>query len=161
MNLYEISQRYQNLIELLEDETIPQEEINKALEVVASDVADKCENGIAYMAMLKNTIKTAKEEKARIDSYIKMLESRTERLEEAYVNFFKMLDKKAIVTAKGEMKIRLSPPALVIDDATKIPAEFEKTEIKISYDKMAIKKALKEGRQIEGCHIEQAEKLKY
>jgi hypothetical protein len=159
--MYEIGTRYNNLLELLEDESIPQETVNAALQQVSADVANKCESGIAYMQMLESTIAGAKAEKKRLDAYIKRLEARQERIQQAYINFLHMLDKKAVMTKAGEMKVKKSPAALVIDDATKIPGEYERTTITTTYDKMAIKQAMKEGREIEGCHLEQRERLSY
>ena len=51
-NMFSLSERYTALEELLDDETIPQEEVNHALMEVMDDVKSKGENGINYLRLI-------------------------------------------------------------------------------------------------------------
>jgi hypothetical protein len=146
---------------MLEDETAPQDEIGKALIALQSDIVTKAENGMAYMAKLEEVIAGAKAEKKRIDAFIKAMESRKKRIEGAYIYALKTLGTDAILTNKGEMKVRKNPPSVVIDDVAKIPTEFQKQKIDVTIDKVALKKAIQNGEKVDGAHIEQNEKLVY
>ena len=66
MKLYEISERYRNLVELLEDESIDEEAVVAALEEVEGEFADKALN---IARILKN-----------IDAQIMVLASEMDRL---------------------------------------------------------------------------------
>lgn len=160
-SLYSMTHEFQILTEMLEDETAPQDEIGEALIALQSDIATKAENGMAYMAKLEEVIAGAKAEKKRIDAFIKAMESRKKRIEGAYIYALKTLGTDAILTNKGEMKVRKNPPSVVIDDVAKIPTEFQKQKIDVTIDKVALKKAIQSGETIEGAHIEQGEKLVY
>ena len=160
-SLYKMTSEFQILTEMLEDETAPQDEIGKALIALQSDIVTKAENGMAYMAKLEEVIAGAKAEKKRIDAFIKAMESRKKRIEGAYVYALKTLGTDAILTNKGEMKVRKNPPSVVIDDVAKIPTEFQKQKIDVTIDKVALKKAIQNGEKVDGAHIEQNEKLVY
>jgi hypothetical protein len=156
-----MTHEFQILTEMLEDETAPQDEIGKALIALQSDIVTKAENGMAYMAKLEEVIAGAKAEKKRIDAFIKAMESRKKRIEGAYIYALKTLGTDAILTNKGEMKVRKNPPSVVIDDVAKIPTEFQNQKIDVTIDKVALKKAIQNGEKVDGAHIEQSEKLVY
>jgi hypothetical protein len=156
-----MTHEFQILTEMLEDETAPQDEIGKALIALQSDIVTKAENGMAYMAKLEEVIAGAKAEKKRIDAFIKAMESRKKRIEGAYIYALKTLGTDAILTNKGEMKVRKNPPSVVVDDVAKIPTEFQKQKIDVTTDKVALKKAIQNGEKVDGAHIEQNEKLVY
>ena len=160
-SMYSMTHEFQILTEMLEDETAPQDEIGKALIALQSDIVTKAENGMAYMAKLEEVIAGAKAEKKRIDAFIKAMESRKKRIEGAYIYALKTLGTDAILTNKGEMKVRKNPPSVVIDDVAKIPTEFQKEKIDVTIDKVALKKAIQNGEKVDGAHIEQNEKLVY
>lgn len=160
-SMYSMTHEFQILTEMLEDETAPQDEIGKALIALQSDIVTKAENGMAYMAKLEEVIAGAKAEKKRIDAFIKAMESRKKRIEGAYIYALKTLGTDAILTNKGEMKVRKNPPSVVIDDVAKIPTEFQKQKIDVTIDKVALKKAIQNGEKVDGAHIEQSEKLVY
>ena len=160
-SIYQISERYNNVLALLDDDDVSQDDIANALAEVMDDVVSKGETGIMYCRKLQGTIDAAKAEKKKIDAYIKALESRKKRLEGAYMQAMEMMKMKSIMTARGEMKIKKNPPAVIIDDVTKIPTQYMRQKVEIAPDKAAIKAALKSGETIEGAHIEQGVSLSY
>ncbi len=160
-SIYQISERYNNVLALLDDDDVSQDDIATALADVMDDVVSKGENGIMYLRKLQGIIDAAKAEKKKIDAYIKALESRKKRLEGAYMQAMEMMKMKSIMTARGEMKIKKNPPAVIIDDVTKIPTQYMRQKVEIAPDKAAIKAALKSGEVIEGAHVEQAVSLSY
>lgn len=160
-SIYQISERYNNVLALLDDEDVSQDDIATALAEVMDDVVSKGENGIIYLHKMQGTIDAAKAEKKKIDAYIKALENRKKRLEGAYMQAMEMMKMKSIMTARGEMKIKKNPPAVIIDDVAKIPTQYMRQKVGIAPDKTAIKAALKSGETIEGAHIEQGTSLSY
>lgn len=160
-SMFDISERYNTVTALAEDESIPQEEVNAALMAVMDDVKSKGENGINYLNSIDENISGAKERKKKIDNYIKSLESRKKRVLNAYLAAMQSMGLKNIMTGAGELKVRNNPPAVVVDDLTKIPTKYQKQKIEVSLDKVAIKNAIKAGETVEGCHLEQAVSLSY
>ena len=154
-NMFSLSERYTALEELLDDETIPQEEVNHALMEVMDDVKSKGENGI------DSNIQSAKDNKKRIDAYIKHLENRKKRVLNAYMSAMDNMGMKSIMTGVGELKVKKNPPAVIIDDGAQIPAKYQREKIAIEPDKKAIATAIKAGEEVPGAHMEQAVSLSY
>lgn len=160
-NIFSVSERYNNVMRLFEDENVPQEEANEALMEVMDDVVSKGENGIIYLHRVQANIEAAKLEKKKIDSYIKAMENRKKRVEAAYVYALNNMKMKSIMTGRGELKLKKNPPAVIVDDVTQIDPKYTRQKIQVDVDKVAIKKAIKEGEQVAGVHLEQAVSLSY
>lgn len=160
-SMFSLSERYTALEELLDDETIPQEEVNHALMEVMDDVKSKGENGINYLRLIDSNIQSAQDNKKRIDAYIKHLENRKKRVLNAYMSAMDNMGMKSIMTGVGELKVKKNPPAVIIEDGAKIPAQYTNQKITITPDKAKIKAALNAGETIDGCRLEQAVSLSY
>lgn len=160
-SMFGLSKRYKALEELLDDETIPQEEVNRALMEVMDDIKSKGENGINYLHMLDGNVEIAKKRKKEIDNYIKTVEHRKKRMLTAYLAAMNNMGIKSIMTGVGELKVKKNPPAVIIEDGAKIPAQYTNQKITITPDKAKIKAALKAGETIDGCRLEQAVSLSY
>jgi hypothetical protein len=91
----------------------------------------------------------------------KSLESRAKNLESAFAYVLKNMGDKEVITKYGVMKVRKNPPSVVIDDITKIDSKYTRQKIQIDIDKIAIKKAIQAGENVDGCRLEQTEKLVY
>lgn len=160
-SMNEIVERYNAITALADDDTIPQEEVNKALIAVMEDVKTKGENGIRYLNEVQEAIDKAKENKKKLDNFIKAMENRKKRVEKAYIFALNNMNVKSILTGWGEMKVKKNPPAVIIDDEAKIPSQYTKQKITITPDKTKIKAAIKSGEKIEGCRLEQTVSLSY
>ena len=157
----EIAERYNAITALADDETIPQEEVNKALIEVMEDVKTKGENGIRYLNEVQEAIDKAKENKKKLDSFIKAMENRKKRVEKAYIFAMNNMNIKSILTGWGEMKVKKNPPSVIIDDLTQIPTQYQRQKIQVDIDKVAIKAAIKAGEEVPGAHLEQGTSLSY
>lgn len=160
-SMFSLSERYNALEELLDDETIPQEEVNHALMEVMDDVKSKGENGINYLHMLDGNIELAKKRKKEIDNYIKTVERRKKRMLTAYLAAMNNMGMKSIMTGVGELKVKKNPPAVIIDDGAQIPAQYTTQKVTITPDKTKIKAAIKAGEEVPGAHLEQGISLSY
>ena len=160
-SIYDISLRYKAVTGLLEDETISQEDINNALMEVMDDVVSKGENGIIFLRKQEAMIEAAKNEKKKIDAYIKRREAVVKRTKQAYLYAMQQMGMKSIQTARGEIKVKTNPPAVVIDDVALLPEDYKHTTITVTPDKPAIKTAIRNGEQVPGAHLEQAVSLSY
>ena len=160
-SMFGLSERYNALEELLDDETIPQEDVNRALMEVMDDVKSKGENGINYLHMLDGNIELAKKRKKEIDNYVKRVENRKKRMLTAYLAAMNNMGMKSIMTGVGELKVKKNPPAVIIDDGAQIPAQYTTQKVTIAPDKTKIKAAIKAGEEVPGAHLEQNISLSY
>jgi len=160
-SLYQISERYNNIVALLDDETTSDDDVAAALAEVIDDVTTKGENIIAYLQKLDDIEEQAKRRKKEIDAYLKGIANRKKRLEKACIFALDNMKIKSIMTSRGELKTKKNPPSVVIDDVHALPREYVSTEIDLVPNKVAIKNAIKAGEEVPGAHLEQATSLSY
>ena len=160
-SIIKISQRYNAVMALADDDSIPQDDVNNALLTLEDELQEKGENCIKYLDSVQDKIDAAKANKKKLDAYIKTLENRKKRVEKACIYALDTLQVKSIMTGWGEMKIKKNPPSVIIDDLTQIPTQYQRQKIQVDIDKVAIKAAIKAGEEVPGAHLEQGTSLSY
>lgn len=159
MKLYEITEAYANLQGLLEDETIPVEVVEAALNEINEEFEVKAENIIKLMKSIEGEATIIREEEKRLAANRKVLENKADRLKEYLFNTMKIIDKKKIKTPLFTLNIAKNPASVTIDiDVEYLPLEYQVFETKAN--KKAILEAIKSGEIIEGCSLEQKESLR-
>lgn len=158
MKLYELTQNYRNLQELLENPEIPVEIINTALGEVEEEIEVKAENIAKLIKSMELEAAAIKEEEARLASKRKNLEGRTKYLKEHLEGAMRALGKPKIKGKLFSFNIQKNPASLDIYDTSIIPKEYIK--IVESFDNAEIKKALKEGKEVPGAILIQSESLR-
>ena len=159
--IYDVNKAFQSLAEMLADGDLTQEDFSFALAELEETKIEKCGNAICYLNMLKHGIEDMKAEEKRIATMRKALENRAKNLENAFAYVLKNMGDKEVITRYGVMKVSKNPPSVIIDDIAKIPMQYQHQKIEITIDKTAIKKAIQNGKKVDGAHIEQNEKLVY
>ena len=158
MKLYELTQNYLNLLDLLENPDIPKEIVESALEEVEGNFEDKAENIVKLIKSIEADIKAYKEEETRLSTRRKTLENKVKGLKEYLESSMIALDKKDIKGKIFTLAIKKNPPSVVIDDFNILPMEYKKIEEK--EDKKKIKESIDNGVEVPGARIEQKESLR-
>lgn len=156
-NLYEISERYKNIQDLIGNEEITEEFLEKA----AGDVEDELQEKLLNIAKLCKNIKgnkaMIKEERDRLKNKETILDNQLKSLE----NYTKICLTNAGLNKMdlGVFKISLrKSESTEITDLSLIPKEFLKFKDP-EPNKAEIKKAIKEGKEIKGAVIIENESL--
>ena len=144
-SLYDITT---NMLELLELEEISDEQIEAAFGALQG----KSNSIAAFRADLKGEGEKFKNEEKRIATRRKAMENVVDRLENYIRNSMERLELSSLDA--GTFRITLSPSAvrLEITDENAIPEQYR--IITTSYDRDAIKRAIKDGESVPGCEIE-------
>lgn len=158
MKLYELTQNYMNLQELLEDPEIPQEMIVAALNEVTEEIEEKAENIAKLIKSIELDAAAIKEEESRLASKRKSLEGRAKNLKEYLEGAMRAVDKKKIKGKLFSFNIQKNPASLDIYDTSMIPKDYIK--VVETFDNAEIKKALKEGKEVPGAILMQSESLR-
>ena len=156
--LYKIEKDYIELIKQVEEaEGEITEEINEQLEINESQLQSK---SIAYLSVIKekeafttlidDEIKRLQALKKKNDNLVKNLKNRLLNA----VNLFGTFE--IGFTKFGSRKSE----SVIIEDVNELPNEFKVKKLSIQADKMAIKKALKNGQKVKGCSIQVNNNLK-
>jgi hypothetical protein len=161
MGIYKVGSAFESVVNMHANGDLTDEQLKEALVALEESKVEKCGNAICYLNMLKRGIEDMKAEEKRIATMRKSLESRAKNLENAFAYVLKNMGDKEVITKYGVMKVRKNPPSVVVDDLSKVPTKFQHQKIEVTLDKVAIKNAIKAGEKVNGCHIEQSEKLVY
>ena len=159
MKLYELSQNYLNLKELLENPEVPQEMVIAALDEVGEQFEDKVENIAKLIKTMEVDIKGFKEEESRLSDRRKSLENRVKGLKEYIDGAMKATGKLKIKGKLFSFNIQKNTPSLEVVYEELVPRELFKVQDPVLDKKEALAR-LKAGEDIPGLSIKQTESLR-
>lgn len=158
MKLYELTQNYLNLLDLLDNPEVPKEIIENALEEVEGTFEDKAENIVKLIRSVEAEVKAYKDEEDRLSTRRKTLENKVISLKGYLESSLKTIGKQEIKGKLFTLKIQKNAPSVVIDDVNTIPKKY--LEVVEKVDKKKIKEDLKNGLEIPGVKLEATESLR-
>ena len=153
--LYNITERYQNVLELYGDENVNQELVEAALSQLDGELNDKVANGLGVIRELKLRAEALDTEIKRLQRLKKAAENGVERLQKYYLDALMELGVKKVMTPRGTMTVANNGGKLplVIDDEDQIPLDFKKSVVTTLLDKDSVRIALERGIKVEGAHL--------
>lgn len=154
MNLYELTEMYQNLLDL----DLEEEELQGHLKNIDDEIEIKAENIAKVLRSLDAEVEAYKKEIERFTLKKQRAENRAKGLKAYLQEAMETVDKKKFKTDLFSFNIQKNAPSLRILDESKIPEDFYKIERKL--DKVEFKKAVKEGLYEEAAELVQSESLR-
>jgi hypothetical protein len=159
--LYELSTGFNNIMELVEDETMDLDALEEGLQTIECSLEEKCLNGIGLIKSLENQRDGLKAEGKRLTERARVLDGRIQSIKDWYKVNLEAMGKSKVSTDRGIMAIQNNPPSLKIDDEKKIPAEFlDVVPEHYEVAKDRLKAAIKAGKEVPGAHMEQGKSLR-
>lgn len=157
IKLYEIAENFRNLQELLEDETIPAEVIEAALNEVQGTFEEKAENIVSFIKSLEGEVAAYREEEKRLAANRRTIENKVESMKNYLFSNMQVMGCKNIKTPLFKISVKKNPASVMIDNLEAIPEDY--LVFKMEADKKKLAEVLKAGETVEGCHLEQKESL--
>jgi len=157
--IYELTDDYRRLLELLEDPDMDPEVLRDTMEGLDGEFEAKAENYAKVMTEASAMAAGAKAEGERLIKRAKSLEENVKRMRGTLQGAMELTGKTKFKTNLFSFYIQKNPPALKIDNPAAIPKKFlipQDPEI----DSGAIKQAIKDGDQFDWCHLEQGQSLR-
>ena len=150
-----------NIINFLDNQNneLDEQAINDTKESVSLLLEEKSNQ---LELLLKDLELKAEKCKEIADFYTKKAKQASERkksLKSLILEAMQGLDVKRIETETGTFTIKNNNPSLVIDDKSLIPAKFITMVQSDKIEKEEIKKAIKNGEEIAGVHLETSQSL--
>jgi len=159
--LYELSTGFNNIMELVEDETMDLDALEEGLQTIECSLEEKCLNGIGLIKSLENQRDGLKAEGKRLTERARVLDGRIQSIKDWYKVNLEAMGKSKVPTDRGTMAIQNNPPSLKIDDEKQIPVEFlDVVPEHYEVAKDRVKAAIKAGREVPGAHMEQGKSLR-
>lgn len=168
-NLYDIDYQLRVLEEYMVDpetgEILDEESFNAKFDEIQMALSEKIENSMCFYKNLQSDIEAFKEEEKKLAQRRKVKENLAERVKNRIDNYVTMqftdeegnVDKENLNKWKFETsKVKLSyckSDSVEVFDINSLPKEYVKEKVELSPDKTALKKALKDGKEIEGVEI--------
>jgi hypothetical protein len=160
MKLYEIADRYINLQDLLEDETIDKEVIDAALEgIKEGDLQEKLVTMCKFIKNIEGDNVSIANEIKRLQEKKKAKENSKDSIKEYIFEQMQRLGLNKYKTPLFNLGIQLSPPSINVLDEKKIPRKYFTKQLPVM-DKRELLLDLKAGIKIRGCEITQKEGLR-
>lgn len=157
MNLYELSQSWATLQDLIDSTEADDEQIIAALENIDEAIDQKADG---YGRMIKNLqaqAEVVKVEEKRLATKRQTLENQAKRLQKHLEGAMIATDKRKISTELFVFSVQKNAPSLAEFDEALVPEEFWK--VTRSIDRIALLKAVKAG-EIQGIELKQSESLR-
>lgn len=153
-SLYNIQNEYLELAARLEEEELTPE-MEELLTINKNELQVKCSSYIGVIAEFEAQVQMAKEAERRAKEFRARKEKVIENLKARLLDAVKLYGNQTIETV--ELKTRKSQSVQIIDES-KIPAEFKTLEMQKVVNKVALKKALKDG-EVPGAIIVENQNL--
>lgn len=141
MTLYNISERYENILEVQNELT--QGELAAILIGIEDEFNTKAENIAKVIAEFDNQEIALENEIKRLNERKKAVETRKAWLKDYLLINMQRIGKSSIKSDLFTIKIRNNPPSVVLRDENLVPEEFKITKTETKVDKKALKDFLK------------------
>ena len=159
-SLFQLVEQYRGLQDL-DVEEIPEEVLRDTLEGLGGELQLKAANVAMYQQNLQSFADAVSEASKKMAARAKRLQAKADSLKQYLQSCMEAAQITKIESPELSLVIKKNPPALVIADSAQIPDEFMVTPPPPAPypDKAAIKRALSEGRAVDGCRLEQGQRL--
>lgn len=130
MTLYELTNEYQDLLDLLEDGEAPEEAVNDTLSMILGDIEDKAEDYCKVMKQLQTDADALKAEKQRIAAKQSAIEKNIERMRSALLHAMLLTGLNKIKKPLFTISTRTTQKVFLDVPEEELPKEFQKVTVK-------------------------------
>lgn len=156
MKLYELTNAYQEVLELIEEGN---EEYLDTLESIKEDIEQKAENTAKVLKTIEAQIEVIRQEEKRLANRRKELENSVTRIKQYLENNLREVGMKKIKGNIFTISIQKNPPSVEVINENLIPEKYMVIKPP-EPNKKEILNALKNGEQIDGVELKQTESLR-
>ncbi|MGX7141417.1 siphovirus Gp157 family protein [Facklamia languida] len=165
MNIYELNDKYQQILDLLQSVDISNNDeyrqiLEDTLESISDALNDKVEGYVKIIAQMKSDQEQLKIERDRINERIRSFNNNTKRMQTVLYDTLKASGKEKVKTPLYSIWIQQNPPSIEVLDELEIPNEYWVEQLP-TLDKRQLLADLKEGKEVKGAQIKQGEGVRY
>lgn len=158
--LYELTEMYKNIWDLVEDDEVDLDTLETALSQVEDNLEVKAENIAKLIKGIDGDIDTLKAEEKRLADKRRVLENKQKNIKGYLENQLRVMGIDKVKTPLFTVALQKNPPSVEIVNEDLIPEQFKKTVTTTTIVKKDLLEALKSGQVIEGAEIKQGKSLR-
>lgn len=158
MKLYELTEIYKNIEEIMSDEDANVETLEKALKEVEDGIENKAENIAKLIRHIDSDIDALRAEEKRLAQRRRALENKKKSIKDYLEMQLKAMEIDKVKTPLFTVSIQKNPPSVRIIDEDKIPEDYLRYTKSIS--RRDVLQALKDGEEIPGAELKQTRSLR-
>lgn len=151
-NLYQLTNNYETVLNMLYDEDADEEMILDTLEAIEGEIEDKADNYAKIIKELESKQNARKEEAKRLTESAKVFENRVKALKSNLFNSMKATGKTKFATDLFSFNIAKNGGKQTLTIDGEVPEEYTKTITENDTDK--IRQALEKGEKLTFAHFE-------
>lgn len=152
MNLYQLTNGYNEVLNMIYEEEIDEQMILDTLESIEGDIEDKADGYAKIIRELEVKQNARKEEAKRLTEGAKIIENRIKMLKNNLYNAMKTTGKTKFTTELFSFNIAKNGGKQVLTIDGEVPTEYTKTITENDNDK--IRQALEAGQELAFAHLE-------
>ena len=151
-NLYQLTNNYETVLNMLYDEDADEQMILDTLEAIEGEIEDKADNYAKIIKELEVKQNARKEEAKRLTESAKVFENRVKALKSNLFNSMKATGKTKFATDLFSFIIAKNGGKQTLTIDGEVPEEYTKAVIENDTDK--IRQALENGEKLTFAHLE-------
>lgn len=159
-NIFDISERYINIINLLNDEAIEPQLIEEALASINEEFEVKADNIVYVLRVLQADTEAIKKEEERLAKRRKAIETNITNLKSTLEAMMRYTGKTKFKTTLNSFAIQKSKASVQIINEELIPDNYKSYEQICKIDKNSLYTDLKGGLDIAGVELKENESLR-
>lgn len=161
MKLYNLTENYNNLWGLVDNDEIDLAIVEEAIQKVESSIEEKAQNIAVFIKSLDADADTIKAEEKRLADRRRAIENRRDGIKQYLQQQMELAGLDKVKGSTHTISLQNNPPSVQITDVDKIPGKFL-TLIPEQYvpNKKELAEALKAGEDVEGAELTRGKSLR-
>ena len=158
--LYDLTGDFLQLQERLDDPDEDIQAIEDTLEAIEGNIVVKASNIVQVLKNLSSPIQAIDAEISRLRAKKTAIQAKTDRLKDYIKTNMEAMQLDKIETDLIKIRLQKSPPACEIVEDSKVPKEYEITEIVVKLDRKKAIIDMKAGKEIPGLELRQSSHIR-
>jgi len=159
MELYKISNQYQEALAKLSDYDLPDEVVADTLEGLKGELVDKGKNVAAYIRNIEADVYCIKQAAKQMDDRSAVIQRRADYLKKILLQTMRDNEITEISCPWFVIKPKKNPPSVNVIDVNLLPKKYRSEVFTIKVDKKLIASDLKQGAVVAGAELKQGWRL--
>jgi len=162
LSLYHMTDEYLAALTHLRDMDLDEETMSDTLEGLQGELTIKAQNVAAFTLNLDAEAAAIKEAEQRLAKRRRAMENKVAKLKEYLLTNMEKAGISEISAVDNSFRVRVMKgrESCIVEDENALPPDYREEVVTVKVDKRLITKAIKDGYEVPGAHLERKPSLK-